>query len=51
MKRAQDGAKRSESSDVSGENGLDMGHKSFELLTTRTDEHTASRIDIVTTVA
>lgn len=35
VKRAQDGAKRSE---VSGENELDMDHESFELLTTRTDE-------------
>ena len=35
VKRAQDGAKRSE---VSGENELDMANESFELLTTRTDE-------------
>jgi hypothetical protein len=35
VKRAQYGAKRSE---VSGENGLDTDHESFELLTTRIDE-------------
>jgi hypothetical protein len=35
VRRAQDGAKRS---GVSGENGLDTDHESFELLTTRIDE-------------
>ena len=36
VKRAQEGAKREE---VSRENGLDTDHESFELLTTRIDEH------------